>query len=294
MKQKVDTEVIQENALRQITSAEQTRRLVEQAQAAGETVGFVPTMGALHEGHLSLVDASQSECDRTVVSIFVNPTQFAPTEDIEQYPRPLDRDLELLEERGVWLAFVPTAEEIYPPGFDSVVDVGEVAKPLEGTQRPTHFRGVATVVLKLFQIVPADRAYFGRKDYQQSLVVQQLVEDFHLPVQLRICPIVREADGLAMSSRNAYLDGDQRQRAAALWQALLLAERQYVAGETNCDALKAQMESLLADAKVDSVEYIAFLKAGTMNEVDTINGPTTIAMAARVGGTRLIDNHTIG
>ena len=287
-------QLVREPVLEQSASAKEVHDLVTRARAAGETVGFVPTMGALHEGHLSLIDAANNECDRTVVSIFVNPTQFSPAEDLGKYPRPLEQDLDQLEERGVWLAFVPTVDEIYPEGFDSFVDVGEVAQPLEGSARPTHFRGVATVVLKLFQIIPADFAYFGRKDYQQSLVVRQLVRDFHLQTQLRICPIVREPDGLAMSSRNAYLSAEERSRAASLWQALLLAEQQHAAGEMQCDAIRGQMRQFLSDAGVDDVEYVAFLAEGTVKEVEEMAGPTTIAIAARVGRTRLIDNHTIG
>ena len=270
------------------------RREVQQAKAGGEVIGFVPTMGALHEGHLSLVDASQRECDRTVVSIFVNPTQFAPHEDLEKYPRPLEQDLHLLSKRGVWLAFAPALDEVYPEHFDSYVDVGDIAEPLEGVSRPTHFRGVATVVLKLFNIVPADRTYFGQKDYQQSLVVRKLLDDFNLPIDLRVCPIVREEDGLAMSSRNAYLSTSERRRAGALWQSLLLAEQAVTAGELNATAIAGQMRQYLDNAGVDEVEYVAFLAEGTMRPVELINEPTVVALAARVGRTRLIDNHVIG
>jgi pantoate--beta-alanine ligase len=251
-------------------------------------------MGAFHEGHLSLVDASLAECDRTVVSIFVNPTQFTPGEDLEKYPRPLEQDLEMLEQRGAWLAFVPTVDEMYPPGFESYVEVGSVAQPWEGAARPTHFRGVATVVLKLLQMIPADRVYFGRKDYQQTLVVRRLIEDFDLPIALRVCPTVREADGLAMSSRNAYLDQTERERAAALWQALLLAERRRAAGETSVAAIRNEMNEHLAAVGIDEVEYIAFLADNTVEEVSSITGPTVVAIAVRVGRVRLIDNHTIG
>ncbi|MCH8839464.1 MAG: pantoate--beta-alanine ligase [Planctomycetes bacterium] len=276
-----------------INSAADIQAAVLAAKCAGASVGFVPTMGAFHEGHLSLVDASLAECDRTVVSIFVNPTQFTPGEDLEKYPRPLEQDLEMLEQRGAWLAFVPTVDEMYPPGFESYVEVGSVAQPWEGAARPTHFRGVATVVLKLLQMVPADRVYFGRKDYQQTLVVRRLIEDFDLPIALRVCPIVREADGLAMSSRNAYLDLTERERAAALWQALLLAERRHAAGETSVAAIRNEMKEHLAAADID-VEYIAFLADNTVQEVSTIAGPTVVAIAARIGRARLIDNHTIG
>jgi len=285
--------VLRTKSIKVLSSAAEIQAAVLSAKCAGASVGFVPTMGAFHEGHLSLVDASLAECDRTVVSIFVNPTQFTAGEDLEKYPRPLEQDLEMLEQRGAWLAFVPTVDEMYPPGFESYVEVGSVAQPWEGAARPTHFRGVSTVVLKLLQMVPADRTYFGRKDYQQTLVVRRLIEDFDLPIALRVCPIVREADGLAMSSRNAYLDLTERKRAAALWQALLLAERRHAAGETSVAAIRNEMKEHLAAAGID-VEYIAFLADNTVQEVSTIAGPTVVAIAARIGLARLIDNHTIG
>lgn len=285
--------MLKTKSIKVISSAADIHAAVLAAKCAVASVGFVPTMGAFHEGHLSLVDASLAECDRTVVSIFVNPTQFTAGEDLEKYPRPLEQDLEMLEQRGAWLAFVPTVDEMYPPGFESYVEVGSVAQPWEGAARPTHFRGVSTVVLKLLQMVPADRTYFGRKDYQQTLVVRRLIEDFDLPIALRVCPIVREADGLAMSSRNAYLDLTERKRAAALWQALLLAERRHAAGETSVAAIRNEMKEHLAAAGID-VEYIAFLADNTVQEVSTIAGPTVVAIAARIGLARLIDNHTIG
>jgi pantoate--beta-alanine ligase len=270
------------------------RAAVREAQAAGETVGFVPTMGALHEGHLSLVDAARTECDRVVASIFVNPTQFGAGEDFERYPRPMERDLELLARRGCDWAFVPEAGEIYPPGFDSFVDVGAVARPLEGAARPGHFRGVATVVLKLFELAPADRAYFGRKDYQQTLVISRLVADFHLPTAIRVCPIVRDHDGLAMSSRNVYLDPEERRRAVALHESLELAVAAHAAGETSVDAIRRKMLARIAAAGGVDVEYIAFLRDGTVEETPRVEDPTTVAIAARVGRTRLIDNERIG
>lgn len=285
--------MIKTESIQVVTSAAEIHEAVLAAKCSGESVGFIPTMGALHEGHLSLVNASLAECDRTVISIFVNPTQFAPGEDLEKYPRPLEEDLRMLEARGTWRAFVPTVDEVYPPGFESSVEVGSIAAPLEGAARPGHFRGVATVVLKLFQMVPADRVYFGRKDYQQSLVVRQLIEDFNLPIDLRVCPTVREPDGLAMSSRNAYLSPTERERSAAIWQALELAEERQAAGETAVAPIRDAMQARLAAAGVKA-EYIAFLADGTVREVSTIAGPTVVAIAARVGRTRLIDNYTIG
>jgi len=275
------------------TSVEKIHRAVRAAQQAGESVGFVPTMGALHEGHLSLVEASLSECDKTVVSIFVNPTQFAPREDLENYPRTLDRDLELLQQLGCWLVFAPSVEEVYPEGYETTVDVGSVAQPWEGASRPVHFGGVATVVLKLFQMVPADRAYFGQKDYQQSLVIRQLVADLNVPIEICVCPIVRESDGLAMSSRNAYLNAEERQQASRLWQSLQIAEELHGAGEMSAAVIIEKMRRFLTSFQLVDVEYIAMLREGTICEVETLAEKTVVAIAARVGKTRLIDNHTI-
>jgi len=287
---------VQMSPTRLIATAAEARAAVRDAQRAGDSIGFVPTMGALHLGHLSLVEASLRDCDRTVVSIFVNPTQFGPTEDLSRYPRVLDDDLRRLEQLGCWLVFAPTEQEMYPNGFESFVDVGSVARPLEGAARPDHFRGVATVVLKLFQMVPADRAYFGQKDYQQTLVVRQLVNDLDVPIEVCVCPTVREADGLALSSRNAYLSDAQRTQASLLWQSLQLAEKDYATGETDVAMIRKKMTQHLAasaDTKVE-VEYIAFCAAGTVEEVATITGPTVVAIAARIGKARLIDNHVIG
>lgn len=277
-----------------LTRGDEMRGAVRTAQLSGRAVGFVPTMGALHEGHLSLLDAARAECKCVAASIFVNPTQFGPHEDLKKYPRPLEQDLELLRARGCDLVFVPDVAEMYPAGFAASVDVGPVARPLEGAARPGHFAGVATVVLKLFQLVPADRAYFGRKDYQQTLVVQRMVEDLNVPVVIRVQPIVRESDGLAMSSRNAYLSPDERRRAVCLWQSLQLAATAYAAGETSADNLRAQMLAHIAAAGGAEVEYIAFLREGTVEEVPTVDGPTVVALAARIGRTRLIDNHRLG
>jgi pantoate--beta-alanine ligase len=251
-------------------------------------------MGALHEGHLSLVDAAAAECDRIVTSLFVNPTQFAPHEDFSRYPRPMERDLELLSQRGCDWAFVPSAGEVYPEGFDTFVDVGAVAQPWEGAARPGHFRGVATVVYKLFQLVPADRAYFGRKDYQQTLVVKRMAADLDVPVTICVQPIVRDADGLALSSRNAYLSPDERRHALALSRALAAAKASFEQGEPSATAIRRRMTELIAEVGGVEVEYIAVVRDGTVEEVEHIDGPTVVAIAARVGATRLIDNLLIG
>lgn len=260
------------------------------AQRAGKVVGLVPTMGALHDGHLSLVDAARRQCDLVIASIFVNPTQFGLKEDLAKYPRDLDRDLALLAERRCDLVFAPAVEEMYPAGFDTSIDVGAVARPLEGEFRSGHFRGVATVVMKLFQLAPVDRAYFGQKDYQQTLVVRQMARDLNVPIAICVCPTVREPDGLAMSSRNAYLSTDDRRRAVALAEGLRLAQELHHAGERDPQRIESAMRSHLARAGPIQVQYIALVRDGTVEPVKQIDGPTVVAIAAVVGGTRLIDN----
>lgn len=212
----------------------------------------------------------------------------------DRYPRTLEKDCEVLASRGCSLVFAPSATEVYPPGHETFVEVGAVAGPLEGEVRPGHFRGVATVVLKLFQMVPADRAYFGRKDYQQLLVIKKMVADFNLSIEITACPTVRESDGLAMSSRNAYLSPGERQQAATLWRSLQLAESLQRAGESSVELITQKMRECLAAAGIDRIDYLAFLAEGTVQPVTSIHGRTVVALAARVGQARLIDNHTIG
>ncbi|MGD9634726.1 MAG: pantoate--beta-alanine ligase [Pirellulales bacterium] len=279
---------------RVVAEADVARRFVRASQAAGKTVGFVPTMGALHEGHLSLVDAARSECELVVVSIFVNPTQFGPKEDLSKYPRDLDRDLSLLSSRGCDLVFAPSVEEMYPDGYVTSVDVGALGRELEGEFRPDHFRGVATVVLKLFEIVPAEVAFFGRKDYQQTLVVERMITDLNVPIEIRVVPTVREPDGLAMSSRNAYLSAEDRRRALGLSQSLQLANELVRGGQRDVEAIRARMLTQLKSAGIEEVQYIGFVADGTITPVTRVDGPTTVAIAAKVGTTRLIDNVRIG
>jgi pantoate--beta-alanine ligase len=279
---------------RVVTEAAAIREIVRAARQSGKTVGFVPTMGALHAGHLSLVDAARAECDLAVVSIFVNPTQFGPKEDLSRYPRDLNRDLELLGGRGCDLVFAPSVEEMYPAGYVTSVDVGPLGRELEGEYRPDHFRGVATVVLKLFEIVPADVAFFGRKDYQQTLVVERMVTDLNVPTEIRVCTTVREVDGLAMSSRNAYLSADERKRALVLSQSLQLVERLVSEGVRDVEQIRGKMLAAISAVGGVEVQYIAFVADGSVRPVTTIEGPTTVAMAAMVGKTRLIDNLRIG
>jgi pantoate--beta-alanine ligase len=277
-----------------IHCGEVVRAAVLAARQAGETVGLAPTMGALHEGHLSLIDAAKAQCDRVAASIFVNPTQFGPREDFSKYPRPLERDLELLRERGCDWVFAPDAAEMYPPGFDTSIDVGAVARPFEGASRPGHFQGVATVVHKLFQLVPADRTYFGEKDYQQTLVVRRMVADLNVPIEIVACPIVRDDDGMALSSRNAYLSAEERHRARSLSQSLRAAQDLVAAGERNSGIIRQAMADHIANAGGVDLEYIAIVREGTIDELATIDGPTRALVAARVGATRLIDNQRLG
>jgi pantoate--beta-alanine ligase len=275
---------------RVITESAQLREIVLAAHRAGQSVGVVPTMGALHEGHLSLVDRARTECEVTVVTVFVNPMQFGPGEDFLRYPRDLFADVAQLGRRGCNLVFAPTVETMYPPGYATTIDVGSVGQVFEGEHRPSHFRGVATVVLKLFQLVPADRAYFGRKDYQQTLVIHRMVADLNVPIEIKVCPTLREPDGLAMSSRNAYLSDDERARARSLSQSLHLAARLVAEGELDVSEIRARMEEVIRAAGGVELQYIGFVADGTVTPVERIAGPTTIALAAVVGKTRLIDN----
>jgi len=278
------------NLPRIITSGEEMRLLVQKAQRVYKSVGVIPTMGALHAGHLSLVDAARRECDVVVATVFVNPTQFAPGEDFEKYPRDLDQDAGQLAKHGCGYIFAPSTDEMYPDGFETSVQVGQVAQSLEGERRPTHFAGVATVVLKLLQLVPAELAYFGRKDYQQTLVVQRMLTDLNLPTELRVCPTVREEDGLAMSSRNAYLKGDERKCAAEIYASLRQAKAMIAGGETQVANLQSAVRQQLDAVGGIEVDYVVFVRAGTVQQVESIDGPTVALIAAHVGGARLIDN----
>lgn len=269
------------------------RAAVADARRAGRSVGLVPTMGALHAGHLSLVDACRRECGQTVVSVFVNPTQFAPGEDFDRYPRPFAADLQFLAEREADLVFAPSTQDMYPPGNATQVDVGPVAEPLEGRFRPGHFRGVATVVLKLFHQVVPDVAFFGRKDFQQSLVVRRMTTDLNLPIEIRVCPTVREADGLALSSRNVYLNSTERRQALALSRSLRLAKDLAAGGERDAATILQRMHELFAAEPNIRLDYIALADPDTLADLTTIDTEAVALIAARVGATRLIDNETI-
>jgi pantoate--beta-alanine ligase len=266
---------------------------LRKARAAGQVIGLVPTMGALHEGHLSLVRAAASACDLTVVTIFVNPTQFGPREDFARYPRTLEADLQLLERERADVVFAPAVDQIYRAGFSTYVEPPEVAKPLEGRCRPGHFRGVATVVLKLFQLVPADVAFFGQKDFQQVRVIQAMVEDLDVPIRVVVCPTVREPDGLAMSSRNRYLNPTEREQALAVSRSLARAAQLVSSGEHCAAVIRREMTSILASAAIQRIDYVALVDPVSLADVDEVQEGTMALVAAFVGGTRLIDNRQL-
>ncbi|MBI4491960.1 MAG: pantoate--beta-alanine ligase [Chloroflexi bacterium] len=257
-------------------------------------LGLVPTMGYLHEGHLSLVRRAREESATLAATIFVNPTQFGPTEDYATYPRNLERDLGLLREAGVDLVFAPTVEEMYPPGYDTYVTIGSVAERLEGAARPGHFRGVATVVAKLFNLLQPDRAYFGQKDAQQVVVIRKLVADLNLTVEVVALPIVREPDGLALSSRNVYLSPPERQAALVLWHSLQTVEARFRAGERDAEQLRGAMRAVLAAEPLAEVDYVSVADAATLDELSRVDRPTLVSLAVRIGRTRLIDNFVLG
>ena len=254
------------------------------------SVGFVPTMGYLHEGHLALVRQARAENSTVVVSIFVNPTQFGPNEDLATYPRDLDRDLKLLEREGTDIIFVPSGEEMYPGGFSTWVDVEKVTGRLEGASRSGHFRGVATVVAKLFNIIQPNRAYFGQKDAQQAVVIKRMVADLNMNLEIVVVPTVRESDGLAMSSRNSYLNPEERQSAAVLFGALSLARQLWQFGERDASKIRYEMKSLIQKEPLTQIDYVSIADTDTLEELNVIDRPALVSLAVRIGKTRLIDN----
>jgi len=258
------------------------------------SVGLVPTMGYLHEGHLSLVRHARVDSEHLVASIFVNPTQFGPQEDYQRYPRDPERDLRLLEAEGTDVVFMPPAEEMYPAGFDAWVEVGEsLTSRLEGAARPAHFRGVTTVVAKLFEIIRPQRAYFGQKDAQQLAVIRKMVVDLNMDVEIVGLPTMREADGLALSSRNVYLSREERRAAIVLWRSLCRAEELFDGGQRRAEAIREAMRAVLAQEPLAQVEYVSVADAATLQEVEAIAGPALVSLAVRIGATRLIDNVTL-
>ncbi len=266
------------------------KQVSRDARASGRAVGFVPTMGSLHEGHISLVRAAMAECQPVVASIFVNPSQFGPNEDFQKYPRNLAEDQKLLSAAGVDYLFAPEAAEIYPPGFRTWVNVEGLSERLDGRVRPGHFRGVTTVVLKLLQIVQPQKAYFGRKDAQQARLIQQMASDLHLDTEIIVCPIVREHDGLALSSRNAYLSPEERRAATVLYRALTGAKAAIERGERDAMVLAAKMREVIRAEALANPDTIEIVDAETLEPVTFLRGTCLVLLAARFGDTRLIDN----
>lgn len=258
------------------------------------TVGLVPTMGYLHEGHVSLVSRAKAENKHVIVTIFVNPTQFGPTEDLSKYPRDLERDLNLLRPLGVDVVWTPTAEIMYPPGYQTWVEVEALTKGLEGAMRPGHFRGVTTVVAKLFNATQPHKAYFGQKDAQQAAVIRRMAVDLNFPLEVIICPTTREADGLAMSSRNKYLNEEERKAATVLFRALSEAKKLYEGGERNAAVLKDKMKEVLASEPLAQMQYISCADYDSLEELEAVNGKVLLSMAVYFGKTRLIDNFVLG
>ena len=258
------------------------------------TVGLVPTMGYLHEGHLSLIRRAKVECDSVVVSIFVNPTQFGVNEDLSKYPRDLVRDLSLIEPLGVDLVWNPTPEIMYPTGYQTWVEVEAMTRLLEGAMRPTHFKGVTTVVTKLFNAVQPHKAYFGQKDAQQAAVIRRLTRDLDFPIEIVVCPTLREADGLAMSSRNGYLDPSQRKAATILFRALSAAQAAFDSGERDACVLRARVSEMVANELLARLQYVSCADADSLEELAIVHGKALLSMAVYIGKTRLIDNFVLG
>lgn len=274
-----------------VTSVADVRAAVAAARRAGRTIGFVPTMGALHAGHVSLVDAARADSHFTVVSIYVNPTQFGPREDYSKYPRPIEADTAACKKAGVDLVFVPEHAEVYPPGDQTRVRSGRLADLMCGAFRPGHFEGVCTVVARLFNIVQPDAAYFGQKDAQQLAIIRRMTVDLRLPVEIVACPIVREPDGLAMSSRNAYLSPEDRKRSLCLYRALCVARDALATGERPFGKIVARMQAVIAAAGNVQIDYLSMVKPDTLEDIgDALAGRVLIAGAIRLGATRLIDN----
>ncbi|MBI3609486.1 MAG: pantoate--beta-alanine ligase [Nitrospirae bacterium] len=275
--------------MRLIKTIKQMRQWAERRRR-GKTIGFVPTMGALHEGHRSLMRAARRRCDAVVVSIFVNPAQFGPNEDYARYPRDLKGDAALCRREKVDVLFMPTAETVYPEGHDTKILVGRIGEVLEGAVRPGHFSGVATVVAKLFQIVRPQIAFFGQKDYQQTVVIKRLVRDLNFPVKIVVCPTVREKDGLAMSSRNRYLSSEERNASRVLFKALQKGRERIQEGERDSAAVRDAMTLLIQEQPPARIEYAAIVHPDTLMEVTQIEGPVVLLLAVWIGKTRLIDN----
>ncbi|MGB2985543.1 MAG: pantoate--beta-alanine ligase [Phycisphaerae bacterium] len=273
-----------------LTDIDSCRQAVQQAQGKGHTVGLVPTMGALHEGHLSLIRTARGRCDFVAVTIFVNPTQFGPNDDYEKYPTLLEADLAECKAVGVDLVFTPTVEAMYPPDSETTVHVGGVTEGLCGACRPGHFDGVATVVTKLFNILPADLAFFGEKDYQQLVMIRRMVCDLNIPIEIVACPTVREPDGLALSSRNAYLSEDERKQASSLNRALFAAADRIASGKRDTAEITSKIRKEISAAGPADIEYVDVVDVDTLEALSIIDRPARICLAVRIGSCRLIDN----
>ena len=277
--------------MKTVTSLSELR--AERAQLPGP-VGFIPTMGYLHAGHISLVQQARNECASVVVSIFINPTQFGPNEDLANYPRDLPHDLVLLEEAGVDLVWMPTPEIMYPPGFQTWISVEHLTQGLEGGVRPGHFRGVTTVVTKLFHAVQPQKAYFGQKDAQQAAVIQRMAKDLDFPIEIVVCPTRREPDGLAMSSRNSYLNPAERQAAPVLFRALGAAKAAYEKGERSAEALRRVVRAVISTEPLAKLQYVSCADLDTLEELESVHGRVLLSLAVFLGKTRLIDNTILG
>ncbi|MHC4721252.1 MAG: pantoate--beta-alanine ligase [Planctomycetota bacterium] len=273
---------------------ESLRKLVAAARAQDKSIGFVPTMGALHAGHISLVEAAAKRCDFVVVSIFVNPTQFAPGEDFQKYPRDIEGDMKICAGAGVDVVFAPSSGEMYAQANVTWVDVEKLTQNLCGRSRPAHFRGVTTVCAKLFNIVLPDVAFFGQKDAQQAIIIKRMVADLNMPLQIVVCPTVREPDGLAVSSRNQYLSAEDRKDAVLLSAALAECEKLVNAGQRNCQVLIESMHKIISRSSKVEIEYISIVDTETLADIDVIEGDALVALAVKIGSTRLIDNIFVG
>jgi pantoate--beta-alanine ligase len=271
-------------------TVESVREIILQARKKGKTIGLVPTMGALHIGHISLIEAAKKKTGYVVVSIFVNPTQFGPGEDYEKYPRPIEKDLKICRDNGADLAFNPSAEQMYPDENLTWVNVEKLTETLCGANRPGHFRGVATVCAKLFNIVQPDAAFFGQKDAQQCVVIRQMVRDLNMPLKIIICPTVREADGLAVSSRNQYLTGQQRKDAVCLYRALQECKKMVRNGETDTNTIIKKMREVIEQVPYAQIDYISIVDAESLQNIEKIDRKALVALAVKIGLARLIDN----
>lgn len=269
---------------------ESIRGLIKTARDSGKSIGLIPTMGALHIGHISLIEAALKKCDYVVVSIFVNPTQFVPGEDFEKYPRPFEADLEICKKQGVDAIFAPSPKEMYPGENLTWVNVEKITEPLCGQFRPGHFRGVTTVCSKLFNIVTPDIAFFGQKDAQQAIVIKRMVADLNMPLEIVVCPTVREPDGLAVSSRNKYLTQQQKKDAANIYKSLMKSREMIDAGVKDVSKIAAEMRNILQNVPSIEIEYISILEADTLGNIDRIGGKILAAVAVKIGSARLIDN----